>query len=167
MCDPVYCPECGGRMIHRDKRGGHESSSALGQIIHNEGPNEITVGDIDLYVAKYVGFVLSLRGLEHKQPWQAVGKMQGKILRSLDTIIRFAASNTDKCGLALHENSGVYIVRGEIGEDEGKTITVKPPLTVERLDGTVECSPRTRSEFYDWMNLGAGWTPRGARGRYG
>jgi hypothetical protein len=154
-------------MIHRDHRQADESSSALGQIIHQEAPREMTVGDLDLYVMKYRGNIANFKGLEHKNPNQAVGRMQAGVLQILDGLIQHAIVNPPD-NIRLDPDSGIFIVRGALSEGEiSKRVDFSGPQIVKRLDGSTALAPKSRKEFYDWLNGGPDWTPRGGRSRYG
>jgi hypothetical protein len=154
-------------MIHRDNRRSYEASSALNQIIHREGPAELTVGDIDTYAEKWIGDTAILRLLEHKQPDQPLGRAQARVLKDFDLVIRAAVTRpTD--GVRLDERSGVYLVRGLLrAEDSGRRkVNFSGPQVVERLDGTPVLQPTSRVELWDWLNGGQGWTSRDNRGRW-
>lgn len=168
-CDlRTYCVCCGGRMIHRDRRGGHESSSALGQIVHNSGPNEITVGDLDLFVVKYLGEMVSLRGLEHKQPDQQLGLMQARALRMIDDMIQFCITHQPDGLRPLHPTSGMFVIRAQLEENnKSETLKFHGPPTISKLDGTIVSQPKNLRELNDWLNVGPNWNPRRGRGRYG
>jgi hypothetical protein len=166
MCPHVFCPRCNQEMIHRDQRQGHESASALGQIIHREGPNEMTCGDVDLYIAKWRGPVLALKLLEHKRPKQPIGDMQFKTLTAIDALIQHAKT-TPITEFPLDQTSGVYIVRGDFTSTADQSVDYLGPVIVTKLDETISSQPKSRTEFYDWLHGGPGWTPRRGRGRYG
>jgi hypothetical protein len=155
-------------MIHRDHRKSYESASAFGQIMHNQGPRQLTAGDLDLYTAKWIGRKLLLKLLEHKQPDQQIGAMQAKVLMALDRVLRAAVINRPP-GLELHPDSGVFILRGPLeAQTEGrKKVDFAGPQIVERLDGTIVLKPKTRGELFDWINGGPGWAPRAGAARYG
>jgi hypothetical protein len=171
MCPRQFCPYCGFELIHRDHRRGYESASSLGQILHREGPRQLTCGDIDLYVVKLMRRrgacdLCLLRILEHKQMGQPLGMMQGKALRAIEQL--FAVGLADPA-LNLHPDSGLFLVRGGIeGEQDGKRkVNYTGPQIITRINGDTVFAPSTRTEFYDWLNGGPGWTSREGRGRYG
>jgi hypothetical protein len=148
-------------MIHRDHRQHYESASALGQILHREGPNEMTIGDIDLYCLKKA--TRTLRLFEHKQPDQGLGIQQSSVLWLLDRAIKSAAQQ-----YGLGSESGVYIIQGALDvatESNKSKVDFAGQQLVKRLDGTTALTPANRKEFYDWLNCGPNWTSRANRGR--
>lgn len=135
----------------------YEAASALNQIIHREGPAELAVGDVDTYVEKWLGDTTALRLLEHKQPSQALGRAQEKVLAHLNQAIRHAVECPDS-GLNLHAESGVYVVRGDLEpEAEGRRkVDFASRQIVTRLDGEYVFEPNRRVELWDWLNCGPG-----------
>jgi len=174
MCRRTFCPDCDQEMIHRDHRKSYESASALGQIIHRQGPKQVTVGDLDLYCAKW--FMSKndpcihgvLRLLEHKQSGQAIGALQKSVLTALHEIFDIAINNPS-AKLQLDPRSGVYIIRGPIGAATSarREVDFENKQLISNIDGTINFAPRTRNEFYEWLNCGPGWEPRHNQGRYG
>jgi hypothetical protein len=140
----------------------------LGQIIHRQGPKELTVGDLDLYCAKWRGNHLTLRALEHKQSNQQLGRMQGSVLSVLDTMFQIAIANPTPT-LRLTSDSGIFIVRGpiEAATSKRREVDFINRQTVSKVDGSCPFQHRTRKEFYDWLNGGSDWTPRRSAPRYG
>ena len=165
-CGRHFCAHCGEEMIHRDHQRQYEASSALGQIIHREGPAHFTYGDIDGYAAKWLRAGTLLKILEHKQPDQQLGKAQSKVLGDIDKIVRFALGKPE-CGVVLLDGSGVFIIRGEL-EPEGPQhkCDFATKQIVQTVDGSTVFEPNTRKELYDWLNGGADWTPRLSRARW-
>lgn len=173
-CPPHQCVACGEDMVHRDNRKTHESSSALGQIIHREGPRDLLVGDIDLYALKWLRDVAILRLIEQKQRRQAMGRGQAIVLELLDHAIRTVAGcwaharqGKDAAVFAQHE-SGVFVLRGDLGrksDKEGAVDFLEYPV-LARLDGSVVLEPKKRDELWEWMNCGPGYVSRGGRGRW-
>jgi hypothetical protein len=149
-------------MIHRDNRHGYEASSALNQIIHREGPKQLTVGDVDSYALKFVGPRACLRLIEHKQPEQALKRMQQQALGLFDQCIRHAAEHA-LFGVA--PGSGVYLMRGPLGAStEGRRkVDFTGPQTVETLSGNAVLRPRSRWELWDWLCCGTPWQARNER----
>lgn len=161
MCVRTFCKTCGQELIHRDHRQHYESASALGQILHREGPGQMAIGDIDLYCLKKAKRTLRL--LEHKQPDQQLGGQQSGALWMLDRCINFAAKQ-----FGLSSDSGVYIIQGALDvatESNKAKVDFAGQQLVKRLDGTTALSPANRKELYDWLNCGPDWTPRQNRGR--
>lgn len=109
MCRRHFCEDCGDEMIHRDHRKSYESASGFGQIVSRDGPRTFTVGDVDLYVLKFLGRRPLLRLVEHKQPGAPIKPMQKRALQILVVVFEAAI----EVG-ALEAGSGVYLMRGEI-----------------------------------------------------
>jgi len=154
-------------MIHRDHRRGYEASSALNQLLHREGPDHAAVGDIDTYFENNEHGEYRLIMLEHKQPDQALGGAQAKVLRHLDSCIRHAVEHPPLRGLRLKEISGVYILRGplEAASNGRHKVDFVGPHVVESLDGRPIAKFQRRKDFYDWLNGSPHWRPRNNRGR--
>lgn len=140
-------------MIHRDNRKHYEGSSALNQIIHREGPVELTVGDIDTYAVKFMGNRACVRLIEHKQPTQPLKQMQARALTVIDDCLRHAAEQSF-CGIA--EGSGVYVMRGQLSPTEGgrREVNFDGRQVVETLLGTTVLQPTRREELWDWLCCG-------------
>lgn len=174
MCRRTFCLDCDEELIHRDHRKSYESASALGQILHRQGPAEITVGDVDLLCAKWRGSPRdrcrcgTLRVIEHKQPDQSMGALQRRALEALDEAIQIAINHPSET-LRLTPESGVHIVRGHLDPaiSRRREVEFHGAQTITKLDGAVVFAPKTRIQFYDWLNCGPGWTSRGGRARYG
>ena len=152
MCRRTFCDDCRRELIHRDNRKHYESASGLGQIVHRDGPRSFTVGDVDLYLRKWLGGATLLRLIEHKQPSQVINEPQAITLRMLDSIFEHAINCTDP-PLRLDPRSGVYVMRGEIfAEASGHR---KTHLGPQRL-----WDPRTQqwtelesqAEVFAWMD---------------
>lgn len=72
------CPCCGDRLIHQNRRGPHESSSAIGQFVHDKLHRRHTWIDID-----GLGWKRSYRRLtlvEHKFIGQFLSDAQRELL---------------------------------------------------------------------------------------
>ena len=161
-CRRDHCADCGEPLVHLYNRKMGESSSGLGHVIHHQGPTQITLGDIDLYACRFYNGGEMLRLLEHKQLHQKMGLMQGRVLRLLDTTIRYAAEH-NLFGLQL--GSGVYEMRGSIGQrSDNGAVDFLSVQTVTTLDGQVVLtmlpeSQAERDRLWDWLCAGQPWTP--------
>lgn len=157
ICGRTYCPYCGEEMIHRDNRHANEASSAFNQIVHREGPRELIIGDVDTYAARLIGPHVCLRLIEHKQPHQAMKRMQSVALALFDGCLR-AAVNDGR----LLPGSGVYVMRGQLSAaaDGRHKVDFAGRQIVFALDGSVAFAPRSRFELWDWLCCGQPWRSR-------
>lgn len=146
-------------MIHRDNRHGYEASSALNQIIHREGPRELTCGDIDTYTLSLAGNQALLRLIEHKQPRQAVKKMQAVALGLLDAALKHAAEHSL---FGIGAGSGVFLMRGQLAASNSgrQKVDFVGPQTIETLKGDPVLAPNLRTELWDWLCCGRPWRAR-------
>ena len=142
-----FCPGCGQELIHRDNRKFYEAASTVGQIVNRIGPVQITCGDVDLYVLKFLHRRDLLFLVEHKQPGSPLKPGQTEVLRRLDSIIRHAttcphyAYARDHRAVRLDTRSGVYIIRGAVhaGDDQYRTTNFQGAQTVTRtVDGSFD-----------------------------
>lgn len=123
MCDRTFkCPSCGDKLIHLRNRGPHESSSPLGQHLHDVYPRTFNVVDDDaeprsIDVQKRTRSCV--RRLEHKFPGQKLSTAQGTLLP------------------VYAEAFGALVARGRLSDDSGVfVITCEIPPTsaeVERV----------------------------------
>lgn len=152
MCQRTFCQDCDLELIHRDNRKRYESASGLGQIVHRDGPRTFTVGDVDLYLRKWLGGATLLRLIEHKQPAQAIKEQQAITLSMLDSLFEHAIGCTD-APVRLDPRSGVYIMRGEIfAEPSGRRKTSLGPQRVwnPRHQGWSELP--SQIDVFRWMD---------------
>lgn len=147
MCRRTFCEDCGAEMIHRDNRKFYESASGFGQIVSRDGPRTFTVGDVDLYVLKFLGRRPLLRLIEHKQPGAALKPMQKKALQTLVVVFEAAIDAG-----ALDSRSGVYLMRGPIyAKPNGKRETMLGPQEIwdPRQQKSFEL---TQENVFAWMD---------------
>lgn len=102
MCTPQCCLDCGHKLIHQVARTSHESSSALGQHIHDNYPKVFDWMDIDGVIYKKSQRLMRI--IEHKEPGRPLSNSQQRILPILALGLQSAVNE----GL-LHERSGVYV----------------------------------------------------------
>jgi hypothetical protein len=124
-CGHQFCSKCDELLIHLLHRQGFESASGLGQIIHRDMPRTFACGDVDLYLRK--GSLNLLRFIEHKQPNQKVGDAQREFLSLLAALIEHCRER-----FKLHEQSGVFVIRGAI-EAGRKRIGLAGPQTIYQV----------------------------------
>jgi len=149
-------------MIHRDHRKRYEASSALNQIFSREGPVELTVGDIDTYVAKWFDDLCLLRIIEHKLPNQPIKPMQAKVLLLLSELIHHAVAH-DLFGLA--PGSGVFIMRGNVAaETEGRRkVDFEGRQTVMDISGHPVLEADRHDSIWNWCCAQTPYTKRSDR----
>jgi hypothetical protein len=114
-CGRQWCTGCREELIHRDHRHGKESASALGQIVSREGPENVSVADLDLASLKWLsnGSTL-LRLIEQKNPGHRLKPGQKAILRLLDRAVDHCKLCPQASELHIEQRSGVYILRGHV-----------------------------------------------------
>jgi hypothetical protein len=111
-CAKQRCEKCGEELIHRDNRQAHESSSGLGQHIHNKGPKHIGFSDIDGVVHKRnVDGKEMLLLIEQKNWRHTMNRSQYEILKTLEKCIELGKKH-----LNLHPDSGLYLLWGDVKE---------------------------------------------------
>jgi hypothetical protein len=154
MCGRTFCRSCDEEMIHRDHRRGYESASAFGQYVLHL-PHTFTCGDVDLYLATWIGAETLLRLVEHKQPGMALKPGQRRVLELFDYCLAHAATcpNSER---RLHPLSGAYVLRGlAAGERSGKQrVKLSGPQSVARVTAPANevASLTTRRELYAWVD---------------
>lgn len=127
-CDDAFCPDCGDRLIHQSRRGSHESSSALGDFVHNNLQLTMYVLDVDMVVYK-VGTKI-LRVVEHKFEGQGLKPSQLSVLRLLAQAVESLIADG-----AVDAQSGVFAVWADPPFETARSLHF-PSLT--RMDLTGE-----------------------------
>lgn len=89
---PVYC-SCGDRLIHQSSRGPHESSSLLGQHVHDCYRRTFDYLDVDGLIWKQSTRRLVV--IEHKYPGQALSDAQRRVLPVMSRIVARAVQSGD------------------------------------------------------------------------
>lgn len=105
-CQEHVCADCGDRLIHQTRRGHNESSSAYGQHIHDDHPNDFFWLDVDGGIYKNATRVL--RFVEHKFPGGNLSKGQRTVLPLLARAVESLVVSGD-----VHPQSGVFVVTAE------------------------------------------------------
>lgn len=125
MCSTQNCHECGDRLIHQGSRGRDESSSALGQHIHDEYPKVFDWMDIDGVIYKRSKRLLRL--IEHKDPGRPLSASQTRVLPILAMGLKSLVDEGQ-----LHERSGVYVAwtSAPFGTASVAQVMPKNPLTM-------------------------------------
>lgn len=158
----AFCKYCNEELVHRDNRGGDESSSEIGQIIHKHGPAQISAMDIDLSIMKFFrgNEQVLLRLIEHKNRRHDLGEMQARQLSIYAEMMDHYLKCPHQKKFTLHPDSGVLLALGDIRHG---VFPNQPRIT--RLDGTVVLEPPTMRDLGDFFNGGIkGWTTRAPGG---
>ena len=126
-------------MIHQNARTGHESSSALGQHIHDTYPKVFDWMDVDGVIFKKSKKLMRI--VEHKEPGKTLSESQKRILPILAIGIQVAKDRN-----LLHPRSGVYVVWSST---PFLTADVSEVLPVPRfmLDDIVRLDPESFAHF--------------------
>lgn len=120
ICSRPYpnCPECGDTLIHQDRRGPHESSSHLGQWVHDSVALDMFWLDIDGVSLRNETRVLRI--VEGKPRGGSMSNSQKTALPLLAKAVQLLAST----GL-IHEQSGVFVVYSDHPHDVALVEQVK------------------------------------------
>jgi hypothetical protein len=115
----MTCVDCGDRMIHLLNRGPDESSSALGQFVHDELPRVMNAVDTDL--ALHARSTKIFRHIEHKIPGQDLSRAQRDVLP------------------LYAEAVAALVARGRLGQQSGAfkmtwTLEIDTPAVVRRIN---------------------------------
>jgi hypothetical protein len=105
-CPSATCQCCGDRLIHQSAKSHNESSSALGQYVHDNLPTHFYFADID--AAIYKNATQILRIVEHKNPGQHIRPSQKRLLPLLSVAV-MGLVNAE----LVHPQSGVFAMWGE------------------------------------------------------
>lgn len=105
-CPHASCVECGGKLIHQDSKKSDESSSALGQHVHDSYPTTFYFMDIDAAIYKRATRILRI--VEHKNPDQVVRPSQRAVLPMLSLAVQGMVQAN-----LVHPESGVFVLWSE------------------------------------------------------
>lgn len=105
-CERTDCPYCGGALIHQDKRGNGESSSAYGQHIHDDHENSFFWADVDGVIYKFATRIMRI--IEHKPVDGSLSKSQRTILPLLAAALDVLVAED-----VLDPDSGVFLVQSD------------------------------------------------------
>jgi hypothetical protein len=102
-CHGQTCQGCSDRLVHLTNRGPDESSSPLGQYVHDSLPNTFFWMDSDATVYKMRTRIW--RQIEHKFYGQDLSKSQETMLPTMARMVQteVAAGNLD-------DSSGVFVL---------------------------------------------------------
>jgi hypothetical protein len=112
------CTHCGDATVHQCNRQMWESSSAFGQHLHDDLPNDFYMMDID--AAIYAHATGILRVIEHKSNGSGISQGQRVVLPKL------------AAGLAMIDRASVWVVRSDWPFTAGLAAQVMPvqPFTL-------------------------------------
>ena len=102
-CIARECVECGDALIHQARRGAHESSSELGQFVHDNYETSFYYMDIDALTYSFSTGILRI--IEHKKPGDSVRGSQKVCLPLMQESIEHLVSSG-----RLAQGSGVFVL---------------------------------------------------------
>ena len=108
-----HCGKCGDRLIHLSARGAHESSSELGQYVHDHVTKLLSWMDIDGVAWEMRENVL--RVIEHKRSGQRISVAQSRILPIIASMLERAVLEGD-----LGQGSGAFVLWWQPGSEIGQ-----------------------------------------------
>lgn len=118
-CPTQTCQCCGDRLIHQTSKAAHESSSALGQHVHDNFPTTFFYADIDAAILKRATGLLRI--IEHKNPGQSIRPSQKALL----PLLSIAVQGLIEAGL-VHPESGVFTMWASSPFDVAAVQRVRP-----------------------------------------
>lgn len=121
-CPNQSCESCGDRLIHQTSKSAHESSSALGQYVHDNYAKDFYYADIDAAVYKRATGVLRI--IEHKHVGQSIRPSQKSIL----PLLSISVQGLVEAGL-VHPESGVFTMWASDPFDVAAVQRVSPGAT--------------------------------------
>lgn len=102
-CAERVCSNCGDALIHQSRRGAHESSSELGQFVHDNYCTSFYYMDVDALTYSFSTGILRI--IEHKKPGDAVRASQRSCLPLLQESIEHLVSAG-----RLAQGSGAFVL---------------------------------------------------------
>jgi hypothetical protein len=102
-CAANVCQDCGDALIHQARRGAHESSSELGQFVHDNYGTSFYYMDIDALTYSFATGILRI--IEHKKPGDSVRGSQRSCLPLMQESIEHLISAG-----RLAQGSGVFVL---------------------------------------------------------
>lgn len=101
----LWCPDCGGVLIHQHRRSVHTSASSFGQLVHDLSMKEMSAFDIDLGIWRASQHLLEL--FEEKRPGQESSRGQSSALSMISEVLAHYR-DCPRARLRLHPQSGLY-----------------------------------------------------------
>lgn len=156
MCNKDHrCGDCGDKLIHQFHRGAHESSSALGQLIHDQVTGKTSIVDADyqiitgsnievlegqIHQLQFSSDLPRLRVIEHKKLGASLSRAQSWVMPLWRDLIHIGV----RVGI-LSKQSGLMLVEGNPPFDE-----IKMTRYVDEF-GKTKTVKVSRQEFITWM----------------
>jgi len=122
-CHNKSCADCGDRLIHLVNRGSDESSSPIGQHVHDNLPNTFFWMDSDATVYKLKTKIW--RQVEHKFDGQELSKSQETMLPMMARMVQSEV----KAG-NLDDASGVFVLWTDQQFTAATVCRVRPTATL-------------------------------------
>lgn len=147
-CGEPHCPECGGRLVHQDSKRSHESSSALGQHVHDTLPTTFYWMDVDGAVYKRATRILRI--IEHKNRDQSVRGSQRQVLPLLAIAVQGLVDAN-----VVSPESGVYVMwsEGDFTSGAVNRVTTDPHANWAIPSNAVELGADTLRLFLSGESL--------------
>lgn len=128
-CEPATCGACGDRLIHQSSKTSEESSSALGQHIHDNYPTTFFYADIDGAIYKKSTGILRI--IEHKHHGQTIRRSQRALLPLLSVAVQGLADAN-----LVHPESGVFAMWASSPFDVAAVHRVRPGAALKSWDSS-------------------------------
>ena len=155
MCNKEHhCAHCGDKLIHQFHRGEHESSSALGQLIHDKVTGKTSIVDADYQIISnaievregqihqlhFSSDLPRLRVIEHKKLGGSLSRSQKWVMPLWRDLIQIGA----RMGI-VSKQSGVVLIEGDPPFDE-----IRMTHYIDEF-GTTKTVRGSREQFINWM----------------
>ena len=111
-CTAQMCRHCGDALIHQARRGAHESSSELGQFVHDNYQTSFYYMDIDALTYSFSTGIMRI--IEHKKPGDLVRGSQKSCLPLIQESIEHLVSAG-----RLAQGSGVFVLWMDCTQPDG------------------------------------------------
>jgi hypothetical protein len=149
-----HCAHCGDKLIHQFHRGEHESSSALGQLIHDKVTGKTSIVDADYQIISnaievregqihqlhFSSDLPRLRVIEHKKLGGSLSRSQKWVMPLWRDLIQIGA----RMGI-VSKQSGVVLIEGDPPFDE-----IRMTHYIDEF-GTTKTVRGSREQFINWM----------------
>lgn len=122
-CTASTCQTCGARLVHQSSKNPHESSSALGQHVHDAYAKTFFFADIDGAIYKRSTGILRI--VEHKHPGQEIRPSQKTLLPLLSVAVQGLVD-----AQLVHPESGVFAMWASEPFESAAVTRVRPGAPV-------------------------------------